>query len=535
MRSTVMDAQPAASESNADALSARDIAAHGIGGVPDRVDPRPEDMDREALLADVARLRWLVETNPQVSWTAGATGNITDFSQRWLDLTGLTREGALGGGWAQVQHPDDLPAMAEAYARAIAKGRTYEFEHRVRRADGVYRWMRSFAAPRRGTSGEIMEWYGATEDVHERREAQDALRRSAETFERLVADSPLGIYVVDADFRLAIASQGTRRAFESVAPILGRDFGEVVRAVWPEPTASEVLAVFRRCLDAGEPHYEGQTVERRADVGEVQAYDWKVERIAMPDGRWGVVCHFHDASEAQRRERELESRVEERTRDLTRANRDLNEFAYSVAHDLRAPLRTIVSSSSILLEDTAERLTEEERSLLERQAKGANKLARIVDDLLGFARLANADVRRVTIDMTALAAEAAEAVVRRWDNGSTVSVQDGMVALGDPSLLGYALTNLLDNACKFSPEGGAVAVGEQGGVFFVRDNGIGFESRHSEKLFVAFERLVDQETFPGTGVGLANVKRIVERHGGRVWAESEPGKGATFFFKLTHG
>ena len=179
----------------------------------------------------------------------------------------------------------------------------------------------------------------------------------------------------------------------------------------------------------------------------------------------------------------------------------------------------------------ARRLVDEERETLSRQATNALRLARLVDDLLGFARLAKADLRCEPFDLTVLARQVVDEVLPRWP-GRSVEVAEGLRAGGDASLVGYALTNLLDNALKFSPRGGRVEVGEADGAFFVRDEGVGFDMAHAHKLFVAFERLVDQETFQGTGVGLANVKRIVERHGGRVWAESEPGKGATFWFTL---
>ncbi len=229
----------------------------------------------------------------------------------------------------------------------------------------------------------------------------------------------------------------------------------------------------------------------------------------------------------------LEGRVEERTQELTRANRDLNEFSYSVAHDLRAPLRAIVSTSKILLDDMDDRLRDDERILLERQATNGVRLAKIVDDLLGFARLANAPLVRKPLDLTAVARQvAAEVAERGWANPPRIVVAEGLRVEGDPRLLGYALTNLIDNAVKFSPQGGTVTVGTEDGAFFVRDEGVGFDMAHAHKLFVAFERLVDMESFAGTGVGLANVERIVERHGGRIWAESEPGKGATFRFTL---
>lgn len=429
-------------------------------------------------------------------------------------------------------HLEDRAALNTVVAKALATGEDYEVEFRFTRADGVEGWLEGRGKAFYDDIGRPIASYGLGVDVTERKAVEAALRRSGEAFESLVRTSPLGVYAVDADFRLSLVSQGAQRVFENVRPLIGRDFSEVMRTVWEEPFASEAIGLFRRTLETGESYHAPSTVERREDLGETEAYDWKIERVAMPDGRLGVVCHFYDLSERQRQEAELQRRVEERTKDLTRANRDLDEFAYSVAHDLRAPLRAIVSTSRILLEDAGERLTEAEQETLRRQASNGLRLAGIVDDLLGFARLAKAEPKRSDFDLTALAKDIARETAARWNNACRTEIQEGIRANGDPNLVGYALTNLLDNACKFSPRGGTIRFGQNDGVFFVRDEGVGFDMAHAHKLFVAFERLVDQETFAGTGVGLANVKRIIEKHGGKVWAESELGRGATFYFTL---
>jgi PAS domain S-box-containing protein len=450
-------------------------------------------------------------------------------------MYGLTDEEANGGALPrayELMHPDDRDRATLALREAALSGEPHEIEFRVVGRDGRSRWLLSRGRSERDKNGRPIRRMGSAMDITHQKEAEEALRRGGEAIENLLRNSPLGVYAVDADFRLVLVSQGAQKVFENVRPLLGRDFAEVLRTIWPEPFASEAIGLFRHTLETGEPYHAPSTVERRQDLDETEAYDWKIERIAMPDGRLGVVCNFYDLSERQRYEADLESRVEERTQALTRANRDLDQFAYSVAHDLRAPLRTVVSSSRILIEDMEDRLTVEERDLLRRQAAAGVRLARIVDDLLGFARLANAEMKKSPVNLTTIAQDAAAEVMTRRGSACEVEVQDGMRAEGDPSLLGYALTNLLDNACKFSPSGGKVTVGQVNGVFFVRDQGVGFDMAYADKLFVAFERLVGQNAFEGTGVGLANVKRIVERHGGRVWAESEPGQGATFWFTL---
>ena len=234
---------------------------------------------------------------------------------------------------------------------------------------------------------------------------------------------------------------------------------------------------------------------------------------------------------------ELERRVVDRTAQLSAANAEMEGFTYSIAHDLRAPLRAIASTSRVLIEDAGETLAPEHLALLDRQALNAVKLGRLMDDLLRFSRLSREEFERVPIDLSALA----EGVAHEFETAEMAQacrfeVQPGMEADGDPRLVRLVVSNLLHNACKFSPGGGGVwmraedLAGER--VFSVQDEGVGFDMKYADKLFLPFHRLVADHEFPGTGIGLANVQRIVRRHGGRVWADSRPGEGATFLFTL---
>jgi signal transduction histidine kinase len=232
---------------------------------------------------------------------------------------------------------------------------------------------------------------------------------------------------------------------------------------------------------------------------------------------------------------ELEKRVSERTSELQRLIREAEGFSYTISHDLRAPLRSIVSSSCILVEDYEAYLTEEAKKELHVQAKAARNMAQLIDDLLHLSRLSREQMNRTKLDLTSLV----QAVVEQLENEDVLrhhrlSVQPEMFAYGDATLLKLLILNLLQNAGKFSSPGSEIRVGQaEDGSFFVADEGIGFEQRYAEKMFLPFERLVNDNIYPGTGIGLANVKRIIERHNGRVWATS-PGlnQGATINFTL---
>ncbi|HEY8075572.1 MAG TPA: ATP-binding protein [Labilithrix sp.] len=225
------------------------------------------------------------------------------------------------------------------------------------------------------------------------------------------------------------------------------------------------------------------------------------------------------------------------------ANRELETFSYSVSHDLRAPLRAIGGFSRILEEDAAERLDAEDRKTLARVQEGVQKMGQLIEDLLGLSRVARAELARARVDVTSIAREVVERLrgvepERRVD----VVIEDALVAEADSGLVRALLENLLGNAWKFTSKCGDARIevgcepGEGGAkALYVRDNGAGFEARLASSLFVPFHRLHPKGEYPGTGIGLATVQRIVERHGGRVWAEGALGAGATFRFTLEHG
>jgi signal transduction histidine kinase len=235
----------------------------------------------------------------------------------------------------------------------------------------------------------------------------------------------------------------------------------------------------------------------------------------------------------------LELRVDERTRQLEVSNKELESFSYSVSHDLRAPLRSIDGFSRILLGTCMAKFNEEERGLFQRVLAATGRMNELIDDLLNLARVTRTAMNASLVDLSGVATRIADELHKEHPESRTeFIIQPGLNADCDSSLVDVVLHNLLENAWKFSAQSAAPRVefgatsmtGEQ--VLFVKDNGAGFDPAYKEKLFTPFQRLHRQEEFPGTGIGLATVSRIVHRHGGWITAESHPGKGATFFFTL---
>ncbi|MGQ0525701.1 MAG: sensor histidine kinase [Betaproteobacteria bacterium] len=239
---------------------------------------------------------------------------------------------------------------------------------------------------------------------------------------------------------------------------------------------------------------------------------------------------------------ELERRVDARTAQLEAANKELESFSYSVSHDLRAPVRAIIGFSRMLSEEHIQLLSAEAQRLLGIVQSEAHRMGALIDDLLAFSRMGRQAMQMYDVDMTQLARTTYEGLVAHQATND-VAFQLGALprARGDRSLLGQVWANLLSNALKFSSKAPRPRIevsaisDETEHVYFVRDNGVGFDPRYQSKLYGVFQRLHDAADFPGTGVGLALVQRIITRHGGRVWADSKPNEGATFYFTLPKG
>jgi PAS domain S-box-containing protein len=357
----------------------------------------------------------------------------------------------------------------------------------------------------------------------------------------------------------AIATlRGPEHVFEMANPryleLVGERelIGKPARAAFPELADQDFFELLDRVYDSGEPFVgRGIRVLLRRGVDGVQTelfVDFVYQPLREANGSIsGIFVHAVDVSEHKRTVEALakahdlmEQRVEERTAELKAVNAELESFNYSVSHDLRAPLRGIDGFSQVLLEDYDKALDENGRRYLQRIKAATARMGNLIDDLLDLSRLSRAEVARADVDLSNVARIVAQEL-REREPGRKVSitVQDGMKTVGDPSLLRIALKNLLENAMKFTrkrPEasitvGMTEAADER--VFYVQDNGAGFSMEYVDRLFVPFQRLHAHEEYLGSGIGLATVQRVINKHGGRIWAEGEPDRGATFYFTLS--
>lgn len=237
---------------------------------------------------------------------------------------------------AESIHPDDLPGVEKAIAAVLERGGAYSAEYRVRHSDGSYRWVEANGRCELGPDGRPLRFPGVLIDIDRRKHAEAELRgrenqlqRSYETFSSLIQNNPFGVYLVDADFRLQQISLGAQKVFGNVRPSLGRDFAEVLRAIWKEPFATEAISHFRHTLTTGEAYIARDTTQQRADVPEVESYDWRIERVTLPDGRFGVVCYFYDMTERHH----LESQLKESAHRFRRLAESMPQIVWEATAD----------------------------------------------------------------------------------------------------------------------------------------------------------------------------------------------------------
>ncbi len=432
---------------------------------------------------------------------------------------------------------DDLEGYS--WLEAIERVRSglspvWKCNHRIRARDGSIHWVFEAAVELRDEHGVSHGSIGTFQDITERKQAEEALRENEERYRTVVSNTPVVTFVTDEKGIFTLSEgKGLLKLGLQPGQVVGLSVFDVYRD-YPS-----IVGAMKNAL-AG--HSQRDEVEVQGIV-----FDVFYSPIFDQQGKvTKVIGVSNDVTERKRAEEEirqlnllLEQRVVERTVQLETANRELEAFSYSVSHDLRAPLRGIDGWSQALLEDYHDQLDEQGRQYIDRVRSETQRMGHLIDDMLKLSRLTRAEMVKEQVDLSALAHSVAERLKRSEpQRQADFVIQAGITAEGDSHLLEAALVNLLENAFKFTAKcadariefGETELEGQR--VFFVRDNGVGFDMAYSQKLFGAFQRMHKASEFPGTGVGLATVQRVIHRHGGRVWAEAEVDRGAVFYFTL---
>jgi PAS domain S-box-containing protein len=486
--------------------------------------------------------RSLLEASLDPLVTIDPNGKITDVNIATETVTGRGRGELIGTDFSDY-FTDPKKARA-GYQQAFRESSVADYALELRHTDGHVTPVLYNAAVYRDEAGNVIGVFAAARDITELKKAEENLRESEARF-RLMVDGvkDYAIIMLDTEGNVVNWNEGAQR-IKGYLPqeIIGRHFScfypeEDIRGGKPAQELHEAAVKGRfedegiRIRKDGSRFFANMVLTAlRDDAGTLKGFS-KVTR--------DITEHKKAEEEIRKLNRDLETRVVERTAELENSNRELEAFAYSVSHDLRTPLRSIEGFSLALLEDYADKLDDTGKGYLERVRNATMRMGQLIDDLLKLSRVTRSEMKREQVNMSAIVKGIAERL-KHNDPGRNAqfTVADGLTAYGDERLLTVVLENLISNAWKFS-EKGAPSVIEFGvtkkdGIrtYFVQDNGAGFDMAYADKLFTPFQRLHKLEEFPGTGIGLATVKRVISRHGGRVWIEAEQGKGATVFFTI---
>jgi PAS domain S-box-containing protein len=455
---------------------------------------------------------------------AGFDGYFKRLNPAWERTLGYSVNELLAEPYMHFLHPDDRDVTSAEAQKNAAGGQTFAFENRYRCKDGSYKWLLWSAMPLR----EQQLIYATARDITELKRAQESTSHLA----AIVESSDDAIISKDLDGIICSWNQGAERLFGYIAEEV---IGKPVAILIPPGRPNEEPEIIER-VNRGEriDHYE--TIRRRKDGRDIDV-SLTISPIKDATGKiTGVSKAVRDITERKRAEEELRKRTEE----VAAANKELEAFSYSVSHDLRAPLRHIDGFADLLKKHAASVLGDKSLRYLSTISESAKQMGVLIDDLLQFSRVGRAEMRKTVVPLNKLVKDVlSEVRLDVQDRHIAWTIRDLPEVHGDPAMLRQVLVNLIANAVKYTRprEQATIEVGCLNGLpnetaVFVRDNGVGFDMQYAHKLFGVFQRLHSANEFEGTGIGLANVQRIIHRHGGRTWAEGKVGEGATFYFAL---
>ncbi len=505
---------------------------------------RADITERKRAEEEAARLVAIVESSDEAIIGKDLNGIVTSWNTGAAKIFGYSASEMIGQPVTRLIPPERQDEEVRILENIRHGENVRQFETvRVRKDGSTFDVLLTVSAIK-DREGRIVGASKVARDITDQKRAEAALRESEDRLHRSVEESPIPMIIHDEDGRILLLSKGWTK-------FSGYTIDEIpTMSDWTEKAYGERKETVKAYIDElfaiGETVANGEWTITAKD-GAKRIWDFQTTPLGQSSaGRRVLLSLAVDITDRKRAEdeirqlnTELEQRVIQRTAELEAANKELEAFSYSVSHDLRAPLRAVDGFAQAVVEDYGPQLPEEGRRYLQTIRHGAQKMGALIDDLLTFSRLSRAPLNRKEVNTGSLVQGVLEDL-RSQHAGRKIELRIGELPAcgGDPALLKQVWVNLLSNAFKYTQkrEAAVIEIGceakPEDDVWFVRDNGTGFDMRYADKLFGVFQRLHRAEDFEGTGVGLAIVQRIIHRHGGRVWADAAVGGGATFYFTL---
>ena len=488
---------------------------------------------QEALRQSEERFRQLAESMPQVVWSTTAGGTPDYVNARWTELTGCDLAATLTGDFRQGMTAEDLETMERAAAEGLRLGEPYSFECRFRRiADGALRWHLVRSTPVRNAGGEVVKWLGTSTDIDEQKRAAEALRLSEWRLRFTLDAANFGSWELDLSSGKLEHSPLLDGIFGYQAPFREWTYARFLEHVIPEDRDA-VDQLFEQSVQQGGAWNFECRIGRASDgaIRWIWGYGKTVPAgYGMPRLMLGLVGDITERKQA-------EAALARANEELVQANTDLEQFGYSASHDLQEPLRNVMIYSELLAKRYGSKLDGEALEIIGYLKGGAARMEMLVRDLLAYTQVKRLDPQEESDAMQAMADTVANLANLIAESGARITYGELPRVAVAPVHLQQVLQNLVGNALKYRSERIPeieIAAERRGGqwMFRVSDNGIGIDAEYKDRIFGLFKRLHSGKEYAGTGIGLAICLRIVERYGGRIWVESEIGKGSTFYFTL---
>jgi PAS domain S-box-containing protein len=485
------------------------------------------------------RFRYLADNAPVMIWMTGLDKLCCYFNKPWLEFTGQTM--AESDGWEELIHVDDRQFYIDSYEEIFDTRQSFSLEYRLKRFDGKYRWLLATGHPRFDADGEFLGYIGSCIDINDRKQSEQEILEKQRFIQKIADSSPNILYIYDLHENRNVYCN------REITDTLGYSPAEV------QAMGASFFANLMHPDDLAKiPDYYGQIdAAQDGDIFEIEyrmrhangEWRWLFSRdtVFSRDDRGQVKQTIGTAQDISDR-KQSEITIQQTTAMLEASNRELEAFAYSVSHDLRSPLRAIDGFSNALLEDYGDKFDDEAKDYFDRIRRNIQRMGMLIDDLLRLSRVSRSEMQYQPVNLSELVRQQIQEL-QAIDSDRIVEciIKDEAIVQADAALMAVVINNLCQNAWKFTShhptakiEFGITQQDAQDSqpIYFVRDDGAGFDMNYTNKLFGVFQRLHNTNEFSGTGIGLATVQRAIHRHGGKVWAEAAVEQGATFYFTV---